>query len=105
AFTDPVQRATLLRQCDERAPPQSIVGTGENRGGNVQTKVLGGFQIDHKLTIRQTRDCLRCTTKPPGTYHGPGGFPLSVERRSTPRLPTPLWVVRRCRARSPTLKS
>src|SRR5262249_17628831 len=50
------------------------------------------------ITIRQTRDCLRCTTKPLGTYHGPRGFPLSVERRSTPRLPTPLWVVRRCRA-------
>ena len=29
---------------------------------------------------------------------------MSVERRSTPRLPTPLWVVRRCRARPPTLK-
>src|SRR5215471_7941150 len=25
-----------------------LVGAGENRGGNVQFKVLGGFQIDHK---------------------------------------------------------
>src|SRR5499426_4330915 len=28
-----------------------LVGAGENRGGNVQTKVLGGFQIDHKLVL------------------------------------------------------
>src|SRR5262249_12005096 len=46
--------------------------------------LLHRFQNDNtvlnlpSITIRQTRDCLRCTTKPLGTYHGPGGFPLSV---------------------------
>ena len=41
------------------------------------------------ITIRQTRDCLRCTTKPLGTYHGPGGFPIVSRKEINTALADP----------------